>query len=114
MNGATEGLTLQFLFEAAERVTGWKRKNLRIRCRCGDAEGGEAGSQETASARSASEGASLGSSQSEGGVVERRAWGSDHMYIGFRDLEEWGLKCGDVVEVDYVPFDPLRPFDAEE
>lgn len=36
------------------------------------------------------------------------------MYIGFRDLEEWGMQSGDIVDVDYIPFDPLRPFDAEE
>ncbi|ORY91698.1 hypothetical protein BCR35DRAFT_349481 [Leucosporidium creatinivorum] len=113
-NGATEGLTLQFVFLAVERVTGWKRKDLRIRCRCGEAAGGGE-SQESTSQRSASEGGSLGSSsQSEGGVVERMAWGCDEMYIGFRDLEEWGLKSGDIVDVDYIPFDPLRPFDAEE
>lgn len=64
-----------------------EEEELRIRRRCGEAAGnGE--SQEAISQRSASEGVSLESSQSEGGVVERMAWGNNVMYIGFSNLEE--------------------------
>jgi hypothetical protein len=86
-------LSQQYSLEAVKKVTGCKRKGLAAQYRCGEAGGGDGESiQETISQRSASEGLSLGSSQSEEGMVERRAWAFDEMHVGFRDLEEWGMK----------------------
>lgn len=134
VEGATEGLTLQFIFEKIEAITGWHRRDLKIRCMCyedggGSSRSGSSASGTQASGMSSSQGVS---SQGEpGAMVERFAWGwvscsfvsaevkltfhtsQDHFFIGHRDLEEWGMPRGACVEVDYYPYDPLRPFFAE-
>ncbi|GAA5854093.1 hypothetical protein JCM9279_004380 [Rhodotorula babjevae] len=98
--GATTlGLTLQFVFEAVVKATGWDVEDLRLtfysRYLCDEADlrlGDDGDGQALAPAKT---------------VV----WGFDSILTGFRDLEETG---GDVVDIDYVPYDPRRAYFDEE
>ncbi|GAA5889496.1 hypothetical protein JCM8208_001043 [Rhodotorula glutinis] len=98
----TLGLTLQFVFEAAAKATGWDVEDLRLtfysRYACDEAELRDEDGRAASSSATAAEPART--------VI----WGFDTLLTGFRDLEEIGLTNGDVVDIDHVPFDPSRAY----
>ncbi|KPV77483.1 uncharacterized protein RHOBADRAFT_51330 [Rhodotorula graminis WP1] len=97
----TLGLTLQFVFEAAARATGWDVEDLRLtfysRYACDELE-----------LRDDDDGRAAGTAAAA--PPRTIVWGFDGLLTGFRDLEEIGLSNGDVVDIDHVPYDPRRAY----
>ncbi|GAA5914488.1 hypothetical protein JCM5296_004955 [Sporobolomyces johnsonii] len=91
----TLGCTLNRVFEHVAKETGWAVKDLRLRytaVRDDDVDG-------------------------DGGEHEKRrelkwVYGFDEIFTSWRDLEEWGVTDNALLDVDFVPYDPLRPWDA--
>lgn len=95
----TLGLTLQFVFKAAARATGWDVEDLRL----------------TFYSRYLCDEADLRLDDGAAAPPARTiVWGADSLLTGFRDLEEIGLSNGDVVDIDHVPYDPSRAYWDEE
>ncbi|GAA6051228.1 hypothetical protein JCM3770_005881 [Rhodotorula araucariae] len=70
----TFGLTVQFVFEAAAKATGWKVDDLRL---------------------------TFYSREADGVVDSESLWGWDKLLTSWRDLEEIGLESGDIVDIDH-------------
>lgn len=45
---------------------------------------------------------------------EKMAWGFDEVLTNFQNLEEWGVKEQDYLDVDYIPFSPSRTWQDTE
>lgn len=73
-----------------------------LRIRCSGREEGEEGS---------AMGEGMGKPVCEAGK-EQVYWGWDQVLCEFRSLWEMNLASGDTFEVEFVPFDALRAFDA--
>lgn len=94
----TFGLTLQFVFDAAAKASGWDVQDLRLSFYPRHEEEREErddGAEPTAREK----------------VI---VWGWDRIFVEWRDLEEIGLSIGDVVDVDHVPYDPRRAYWDED
>ncbi|GAA5925741.1 hypothetical protein JCM1841_001746 [Sporobolomyces salmonicolor] len=87
----TLGLTLARVFEFVAKETGWAVKDLRLRYVVvqGDDDDDE-----------------------EEHAAEKCVYGFDEIFTGWRDLEEWGVTDNALLDVDFVPYDPLRPWNA--
>ncbi|GAA5878565.1 hypothetical protein JCM1840_007452 [Sporobolomyces johnsonii] len=92
----TLGCTLNRVFEYVAKETGWAVKDLRLRYLAvrDDDDGGDGGEHH------------------EKRRELKWVYGFDEIFTSWRDLEEWGVTDNALLDVDFVPYDPLRPWDA--